>query len=128
MDLEANKRIVRRIYEQAFNAGDASVFDELYSPAFVHHNKTIHDIEPGPAGEVESMRRFRAAIPDGRFTITLQIAEGDRVANQLVFRGTPTADFPPIRATGDPVEFRSVAIFRIENGQVHEEWFYRAPE
>ena len=124
---ERNKAIVRRVYEQGFNEGDASVFDELYAPGFRHHNKTIHDVSSGGAGEKESMRRFRDAIPDVRFTIEDQIAEGDRVANRLTIRGTPVKTFPPIEPDGSLMEFRAVAIFRIEDGLIAEEWFYREP-
>jgi steroid delta-isomerase-like uncharacterized protein len=124
---EQNKAIVRRVYEQGFNEGDASVFDELYAASFRHHNKTIHDVSAGGAGEKESMRRFREAIPDVRFTIEDQIAEGDRVANRLTIRGTPVKTFPPIEPDGSLMEFRAVAIFRIEQGLIAEEWFYREP-
>jgi predicted ester cyclase len=87
---EANKAVVRRIYEEGYNRGDVSIYDELYQPNFVHHSKTIHDIEPGPAGEVESMIRFRRAIPDVQFTILDQIAERDLVATRLRIHGNPT--------------------------------------
>ncbi len=124
---ERNKAIVREIYEAGFNRGDASVFDRLYAADFRHHNKTIHDIESGAAGEKQSMQRFRSAIPDIEFRFESEVAEGDRVVVQLVMRGTPVADFPPIRADGRSIEIRAVAIFRIEAGRVAEEWFYREP-
>ena len=126
MDQGANKEIVRRIYEQGFNQGDATIFDELYAPDFRHHNKTIHDVSAAAAGEKESMLRFREAIPDICFRIDEQIAEGDKVVARLTFTGTPVKDFPPIRA-GEPIETRAVAIFRLANGRVAEEWFYREP-
>ena len=125
--LVRNKEIIRRIYELGFNQGDASIFDELYTSNFRHHNKTIHDVAAGGAGEAESMRRFREAIPDVRFTIEDQIAEGDRVANRLSIRGTPVKAFPPIEPTGEAMEFRAVAIFRLVDGKIAEEWFYREP-
>ncbi len=127
-ECERNKAIVRRVYEAGFNQGDAAVFDELYAPGFRHHNKTIHDVAAGGAGEKESMRRFRHAIPDVRFTIEDQIAEGDRVANRLTIRGTPVEAFPPIEPNGEAMEFRAVAIFRLRAGLIEEEWFYREPE
>jgi len=62
-----------------------------------------------------------------RFEIEDQIAEGDRVANRLTIRGTPVKAFPPIEPDGSEMEFRAVAIFRIEEGLIAEEWFYREP-
>ena len=78
----------------------------------------------GTEGERESMRRFRKAIPDACFRIDDCIAEGDRVVVRLTVTGTPVEAFPPIEP-GEPMEFRAVAIFRIEDGLVAEEWFYR---
>ncbi|MBW2270812.1 MAG: ester cyclase [Deltaproteobacteria bacterium] len=124
MDLEANKAVVRRIYEEGFNRGDVSVFDTLYATNFRHHSKTIHDVSSGAAGERESMLRFREAIPDVRFQIEDTIAEGDHVVVRLTVTGTPVKAFPPIQP-GEPVEFCAVAVFRLDGGRVTEEWFYR---
>lgn len=126
-ELEANKALIRRIYDEGYNRGEELVYDTLYKPDFRHHNKTIHDVSRGGEGEKESMRRFRKAIPDAVFTIEEQIAERDLVVNRLLVRGTPVEFFPPIEPTGDAMEFRAVAIFRIEDGLIAEEWFYRAP-
>jgi predicted ester cyclase len=127
-ELEANKALIRRIYDEGYNRGEEVVYDTLYKPDFRHHNKTIHDVSRGGEGEKESMRRFRKAIPDAVFTIEEQIAERDLVVNRLLVRGTPVELFPPIEPTGEAMEFRAVAIFRIEDGLIAEEWFYRAPE
>ncbi len=126
MNPEANKALVRRIYEQGFNQGNTSVFDELYAPDFRHHDKSVHDVSPGAAGERESMLRFRAAIPDVHFAIEAQIAEGDLVVNQLLLTGTPVREFPPLRPEDGPLQRRAVAIFRIADGVAVEEWFYTA--
>ena len=124
MDLEANKTVIRRIYEEGFNQGDASVFDTLYAKDFRHHSKTIHDVSSGAEGERESMLRFREAIPDARFQIDDALAEGDQVVVRLTVTGTPVKEFPPIQP-GKPIEFRAVAVFRLEGGRVTDEWFYR---
>ncbi len=126
MSLDTNKAIIRRIYEQGFNEGDTSVFDELYASDFRHHNKTIHDVSSGGAGEKESMLRFREAIPDVRFRIDQSIAEADRVVVLLTITGTPVKEFPPIQP-GEAMEFRAAAIFRLADGKLAEEWFYREP-
>lgn len=124
MDLEANKQVVRDIYQRGFNQGDASVFDTLYTRGFEHHSKTIHDVSSGAPGEKESMLRFREAIPDIEFRVDDAIAEGDKVVVRLTATGTPVKAFPPIQP-GEPMAFRAVAIFRLEDGRVAEEWFYR---
>ena len=123
---DRNKALVRRLYEKGFNEGDASVYDDLYTPDFRHHHKTIHDVSQGGEGERESMLRFREAIPDVRFEITDCLAEDDRVMVHLRVTGHAARDFPPISA-GETIGFRAIALFRIQDGRIAEEWFYRDP-
>jgi len=123
---EANKAIIRRIYEQGFNMGDASIYDTSYAPDFRHHHKTIHDVSRGGEGEKESMLRFRAAIPDVHFEISDCIAEDDLVVVHLNVTGTAVRAFPPIEV-GERIDFGALALFRFEKGLVAEEWFYRDP-
>jgi len=122
--LEANKAVIRRIYDEAYNGGDPSIFDTLYTPDFVHHSKTIHDITPGAAGERESMQRFRGAIPDVHFTLLQQVAEGDMVATRLRIAGTPEGDFGTIRGRDETFEVHALALFRLSGGRVAEEWLF----
>ena len=121
---EANKAIVRRIYEEGYSRGDVSIYDELYQPNFVHHSKTIHDIEPGAAGEAESMIRFRQAIPDVQFTILDQIAERDLVATRLRINGNPTGQFGDVGPEGGVFDVQTMVLFRMEDGRVAEEWLF----
>jgi predicted ester cyclase len=121
---EANKAVVRRIYEEGYNRGDVSIYDKLYQPNFVHHSKTIHDIEPGLAGEAQSMIRFRQAIPDVQFTILDQIAERDLVATRLRINGNPIGQFGEVGPEGGVFDVQTMVLFRIEDGRVAEEWLF----
>src|SRR5579862_10042850 len=115
-DLEANKRVVREIYERGYNNGDVTVYDALYAPGFVHHSKVIFDVPPAGAGERESMRRFRAAMPDVRFTVLDQVAEGDQVATRLRITGHPVAAYGQELRPGVPFDVHALALFRLEGG------------
>jgi len=121
---EANKAIVRRIYEEGYNRGDVSIYEVLYQPNFVHHSKTIHDVEAGAAGEAESMIRFRQAIPDVEFTILDQIAERDLVATRLRINGNPTGQFGDVGPEGGVFDVQAMVLFRMEDGRVAEEWLF----
>jgi predicted SnoaL-like aldol condensation-catalyzing enzyme len=129
---EANKAVVRRIYEDGYTRGDAAVFDELYAPGFVHHSKVIFDVAAGGAGERESMQRFRAAMPDVQFTVLQQVAEGDMVATRLHVTGQPTAPYGRELTPGVPFDTHALALFRLDGGRVTEEWYFvdaaRPPE
>jgi predicted ester cyclase len=115
--------LLRRIYDEGHNGGDESIYDECYLPGFVHHSKTIHDVAPGAAGEKESMRRFRAAVPDVHFDVVDVLAQGDLAAVRLTITGHPRAAFGSIEA-GGRLDIHAVALFRLESGRVAEEWFF----
>ncbi len=122
--LEANKAVVRRIYEEGYDAGDPSVFETLYAPGFIHHSKVTREVSAAGAGEAESMRRFHEAIPDVRFTVLSQLAEGDWVATRLRITGHPVGDYGPVKATDEIFDVHSLVLFRIENGLAAEEWLF----
>ena len=118
---EENKELARRFIER-FNQKDQDVFDELLAPDFV-------DLTPAPGAEPTregwkqnvSMGEW-LAIPDLHFEIEEQIAEGDRVVNRLVARGTHKGEFLGIPATGKEVTGDNVTIFRIAGGKIIERW------
>ncbi len=124
MSTDANRALIDRIYRDGYNGGDERVYDECYTSDFVHHSKTIHDVARGAAGERESMQRFRVAIPDARFEIVDLTAEDDRVAARLRITGTPTGDFGDITADGRPIHIHGLALFRMRDGRIAEEWFF----
>ena len=121
---ETNKTVVRRIYERGYNSGDVTVFEELYAPHFVHHSKVIFDVPAGGAGERESMRRFRAAMPDAHFEVIDQIAERDMVATRLRITGHPVAAYGQELTPGAEFDVHALALFRVEEGRVAEEWLF----
>ena len=122
--LATNKAVVRRIYEEGYDRGESTVFETLYAPGFIHHSKVIFDVRPGGLGELDSMRRFREAMPDVRFTVIDQVAEGDMVATRLHITGHPVADYGTVQAAGGAFEVHALALFRVVDGLAADEWFF----
>ena len=118
---EENKELARRFVER-FSQKDQDVFVDLLAPDFV-------DLTPAPGAEptregwkqAVSMGEW-LAFPDLHFEIEEQIAEGDRVVNRLVARGTHTSEFMGIPATGKEVTTNNVTIFRIAGDKIIERW------
>jgi len=119
-----NKAIIRRVYDEGYNGGDESIYAELYTPDFFHHSKTIHDVGQGGEAERQSMLRFRASMPDARFEILQLLAEGDFVAARLHITGTPVAPFGDIDPAEGRFDVHALALFRLDDGLLAEEWFY----
>jgi predicted ester cyclase len=124
---EDNKALVRRAYE-GFNDGDIDVLDEVFAPGYTAHFPGTEPVV-GRDSAKELVGAFMAAFPDLQFTIEDQIAEGDRCATRWSARGTHNGEFrgfPPkthgIPPTGNHVSFSATDIYRIEDGQIVEEW------
>lgn len=121
MSSEANKRILRRFFEELFNTGDLSVADEIVALDYVNHN-TIPGEPYGREGLKAFVTLLRTAFPDIHFTIDDQLAEGDKVATRLHFTGTHQGDFAGVPATGKSVNVTAINVQRVANGQIQETW------
>ena len=63
-----------------------------------------------------------AGFPDLTHTIEEQIAEGEKVVNRLLIRGTHRGSFQGIPASGKAVAMPALTIQRIAEGKVAEQW------
>ena len=112
--LEANKVLVRRVFEEAINGGNIAVLTELYAPEHVDRGALARHM-PGPAGMPLTVDEFRAVFPDVFVTVEGTIAEDDLVATRATWRGA----HPP---AGTHVMGRTMHIFSIANEQIVEQW------
>src|SRR5687767_15043305 len=77
--LEANKSLVRRVFAEVINVGNAPLLAELYAPKFVNRDVSVWQ-EPRPAGLPLSLTDFRVALPAVQVMVDSAVAEGDYVA------------------------------------------------
>lgn len=129
MSTEENKAIVRRLTEEAYGRGDLAVVDELVAPNCIYHSVSGDDPQKRDREWVKRIiRQLHDAIPDVTITVEDMLAEDDRVVTRVVERGTSQGDLPwgprgtVLKATGRPVEFGGIAISRIADGQIVEDW------
>lgn len=108
MSAEENKAIVNRVTE-AINTGDLDAFDELFAPDLALEFK-------------RDIAMIRQAFPDYHGTDVIQIAEGDLVANRLVFYGTQLGEFMDLAPTGEQWAFEGLSIVRIVDGKIAQSW------
>lgn len=120
--LEANKELVRRLYDEGFNAGDLGVVDQLVSPDVVTHNPIILDAPSGPDSIRGGIEMLRRSFPDLHVEVIDLIAEGDRVAAFLRMSGTNTGDYRRGGATNRRGSLRAFFIWRVADGQLVESW------
>jgi len=118
---EANKALVRRYYEQLWNRWDFALVEEIIAADIALRGSLGIEVR-GREGFQQYMRTVRAAFPDFQNQIQELVAEGDKVVARLAYRGTHQGELFGIRATGKPVTYAGVAIFRIANGKILEGW------
>ena len=118
-ELEKNKAIARRVFEEIFNQGKFEVADEIYAKDFVNHG--VHR-DVGLKEDQDAARGWKLAFPDGKMTVLKEIAEGDLVTVLYTGTGTNTGEGNGLPATGKKIQARGITIWRIVNGKITEEW------
>ncbi len=121
MDLEANKRLVRRQFEELINNKNLTVIDADMADDFI-------DLEapPGLAPGLEGVRQYISGLhqncPDLYVTIEDIIAEGDRVVVRNTWQGTHVGSLFGIPPTGKSFVLKGIVIFRIRDDRICERW------
>ena len=123
-NLEENKALIRRWFEEVWNKGRADAISEMLAEDGIVHGLSDDVNAPlkGPGGFLPFHAQFREAFPDIEVVVEDQIAEGDRVATRCSVRGKHEGDSLGFAATQSPVEFTGVAITRIRDGKIIEAW------
>ena len=113
---EENTVLARRLYREAWGAGDLSVVDELISPDLLDHRHG----GLGPREYGRAIQRLWDTFPDLRLSIEDQRAEGDTVTTRCTLRGTDGGGvlwYPP---TGRQATFTGTFTDRFSERRVVE--------
>jgi len=122
-NLEKNKEIIHRLYDETWNKGNLNVTDECYTAKFMQHDPSSPDENWGTIDSHKQLvTHIRNAFPDLQIVIEDTIAEGDRVAIRYTVTGTHKGVFKGIPATGKTINVTGYEIVRIENDKIAELW------
>lgn len=116
-----NKSVVLRSEAELWSKGNLAVADELYSPMFVCHF-VVGPEWHGVQGIKDAVARHRRSFPDWNEEVDDIIAEGDRVVIRFTSTGTQEGEFAGIGPTMKRVKIHEVAIFRLADGKIIEQW------
>jgi predicted ester cyclase len=116
------KAISRRIPLEVFGQGRFDVVDEVVAADIREHGNLPPGVPPGREGLKTIARALRAAFPDLKNNIDLQVAEGDLVATKITYTGTMRGDLWGMPATGKPATWTESHFLRIKNGQATDHW------
>ena len=122
-NLEANKALMRRWFEEVWNQGRPEAVSELMADDCINHGLS-EDGKPmrGPADFLPFHTQFREAFPSIEVVVEDALAEGDKVAVRCSVRGKHMGDSLGFKATEAMAEFDGIAIARIKDGMFVESW------
>jgi steroid delta-isomerase-like uncharacterized protein len=118
-------REVAEQYYKHFEAGDLDGAAALFGEDCVH-------ISPAGAQSNEEHKQFggsfKAAVPDGRMSISTTVESGEDIAVEGRFMGTHSGDLVSpqgtIPASGRTIELRYSDFFKVINGKIVEHRIY----
>jgi steroid delta-isomerase-like uncharacterized protein len=106
-------------YVAAVNAHDTSSFPEIHTESYIQHSGRSPS---GLPAQIDNFRRIFAAMPDIRMQVEDRIIAGDKVVARNTFSATHTQPIRGIPPTGKAFTFRTIDIWRVENGKFAEHW------
>ena len=120
-DPESNKASVRRYTDQAWNSGNLTVIDEIYSEDYILHDPTQPGVR-GTEGLRQVVQAYHNAFPDVNWAVEDQIAEGGLVATRITSVGTHEGEIMGVPGSGALVTVAVHLISRFADGKIVEEW------
>ena len=115
---EAGSSLLDR-YVAAVNAHDTTTFPELFTETYIQHSGRSAS---GLAAQIETFRRILMSMPDLRLRVEDRIIAGDKVVARNAYSATHTQTIRDIPPTAKAFTFRTIDIWRIENGKFAEHW------
>lgn len=117
---QANKALIRLLFEEAIHRGNLAIVDQVFSADFVDHSTP--EQPAGPQGVKDYFTLIRTGFPDMRVALDDVIAEGDRVAVRTTWRGTHLGTYEGVAPTGRQAARTLIQVFRMIDGRIVEEW------
>ncbi len=119
MSTDQVQAFVRR-FDDMFNKPNIHIADEIFAPNFRAH----FPLTPTLTRDTYKIfvDGFYEAFPDFVMQISDTISSNDRLVLRMTYFGRHQGDFMGIPASGCDVIMPGISIFRIEDGEVVENW------
>ncbi|MDY7003305.1 MAG: ester cyclase [Cyanobacteriota bacterium] len=122
MSSQENKAIAQQFFEESWGKGNLQAVDKLASADFKVDYSTL-SAPLDREGLKTWVADLHTGFPDLQFTIQDVVAEGEKVAIRWVGKGTHKGqlNMPNLPATGKPMSYTGITIYRVVAGEVVEE-------
>ena len=112
---ERNKAVIRRLFDDHWNAKDEALLSELFTPTI--SLSTPDGVYTGLKGAMSLLQSYATPFPDFHLAIEEMVAEADKVVVQWTFTGTHSGPLTVGRRVKVP---NCIAIYRIVDGKIGE--------
>jgi len=117
--IQANRRLIERYYNELWNQWSFPLVDQFLSPAVRFHGSVGVSVV-GREAFLDYVHLIRSAFPDFHNTLEETLAEEDKVAARLTYRGTHQGKIFGVEPTGKHILYEGLALFRIGDGKITE--------
>ena len=117
--LEAHKALIRAHYDAVTNGFDPAAIRAQVTDDFYDH---AAQAVLGPEGTIAHARGLHAAFSPFGATIDDMVAEGDRVAARVTWRGVHIGPFRGLAPSNRHFSFTGMTFWRIAHGRIAERW------
>lgn len=123
-DVEYNKAVARRTWEEIFPACDVEALAEVTHPDVTSRGRRP-DEPVGFDGVKKTMLWLATVFADQRWEVHDVLGDGDTVAVRVTHHGRHVGDLMGIAPTGREVAYQYVHFLRFRDGKVIEQWSVR---
>lgn len=116
------KKVAEEYANTVWNAKDVGIIDRIVHPNVVLHS--LLGVFHGAKALKEVVHAWLAAFPDLHVENDIIISEKDLVSIQWRAKGTHKGEFKGVKASGKPVTYSGVTVYRIQEGKIIEYWAY----
>jgi SnoaL-like polyketide cyclase len=115
-------RLVNRVIDEIWNAGDLDLADELFGSNYINHGGLIPDLVRGPEGVKFSVALYRRAFPDLQISANNLQKSNGTVKLRWTAQGASPGGLGR-RTSGDPAgSLTGETRISVANGQIVESW------
>ena len=125
---EEQAKAIGEWFLKARNEADLSLLDKIVSPDVIVHDPSRPEGITGLSALKDQCGATHAAVPDVKFSLDDMYIKGDKIVWIFTMSGTitgafrtPLGEVPP---TGKSFRLSGVAIDRLVEGKIAEEWVY----
>jgi steroid delta-isomerase-like uncharacterized protein len=119
-DVEGNKRLVRRYYDEVLSGRNDALLSELLDPEFISHGPG--GISVGVEGYALAVAATHAAFEDLGVVVYDQVAENDKVVTRWSATGTQTGVYVGVPASHREVTVSGIHIHTVRHARLLEHW------